>query len=82
MSAKSGILDYQTKLATKKKSDLENEAQANDYIAQHIDNVKNLPVQQQPTAFEAAKADLVQKGYLEPKMAFLRSFFYVFAATS
>ncbi len=69
MGAKSNILAYQTQLATKKKTDLENEQSQNDYIAQHVDNVKNLPVEQQPTAFEAAKADLVQKGYLDPKMA-------------
>jgi hypothetical protein len=69
MGAKSGILDYQTKLATKKKTELENEQTQNDYIAGHIDAVKSLPVEQQPPAFEAAKQDLVQRGYLDQQQA-------------
>jgi hypothetical protein len=68
-SAKNGLLDYQTKLGAMKKIQLENEAQQNDVIAGHIDAVKSLPVEQQPTAFEAAKQDLIQRGYLDPQQA-------------
>ena len=66
---KSGILDYQTKLSTKSKTDLENDKARSDVIAGHIDTIKNMPPEQQPIAFEAAKADLVQRNYLDPKAA-------------
>lgn len=67
--ARNQILEYQTGLANKTKLELANEATRNDVIAGHIDEVKSLPVDQQPQAFEAAKADLVNRGYLDPQKA-------------
>src|SRR5215468_11522341 len=61
IGATQGIVKMQTDLANRKKVELENEDVTNGYIAQHIENVKALPPEQQATAFEAAKADLVQR---------------------
>lgn len=66
---KNNILDYQTKLSALTKDQLANEKVKNDYFAQAIDNVKGLPPEQQPQAFEAAKADAIQKGHLDPQQA-------------
>jgi len=69
IGATQGIVKMQTDLANRKKVELENEDVKNGYIAQHIENVKALPPEQQPTAFEAAKADLVQRHYMDPQQA-------------
>jgi hypothetical protein len=69
MSTKSGIVAYQKELAAKSKDELANEKIKNDYFAQAIDNVKNLPPEQQPQAFEAAKQDAVKQGHLDPQQA-------------
>lgn len=66
---KKNILDYQTQLSTLTKDQLANEKTKNDFFAQAIDNVKKLPPEQQPQAFENAKADAVQRGHLDPKQA-------------
>ncbi len=68
-NAKNSIVDYQSKLANATKDQLANEKTKNDYFAQAIDNVRSLPPEQQPDAFEAAKADAVQRGHLDPKVA-------------
>src|ERR1035438_1077546 len=66
---KNQIVSYQKNLAEMTKDQLANEATKNDTIAGHIDTVKALPAEQQPQAFEAAKTDLVQKGYLPAQAA-------------
>ena len=66
---KNNILTYNTNLQKMTKDQLENESTKNDMIAGHIDSVKSLPPEQQPAAFDAAKQDLVQKGYLDPQHA-------------
>src|SRR5215471_13406091 len=58
------ILKYKTDAANLTKEQLANEKIKNDYFAQAIDNVKSLPEDQQPAAFEAAKQDAVAKGHL------------------
>jgi hypothetical protein len=68
-SARNQVLDYQTKLTNLTKDQLANEKTKNDYFAEAIDNVKSLPPEQQPDAFEAAKADSVQRGHLDPQVA-------------
>jgi hypothetical protein len=69
MSTKSGILEQQQKLATLGKDQLANEAIKNDRFAQSVANVKSLSPDQQPQAFEAAKADAVKSGYMDPAHA-------------
>jgi hypothetical protein len=69
MSTKSGILEQQQKLATLGKDQLANEAIKNDRFAQSVANVRTLPPDQQPQAFEAAKADAVKSGYMDPAHA-------------
>jgi hypothetical protein len=69
MGLKNQLVDYQQKLANLTKDQLGNEKTKNDYFAQAIDNVKSLPADQQPTAFESAKQDAIQRGYLDPKQA-------------
>jgi len=66
---KQSLVGYQKNLAEMSKDQLANEAQKNDYISGHIDAVKALPVEQQAPAFDAAKADLVKHGYLDPQAA-------------
>lgn len=66
---KNSIVDYQTKLAKATADQLANEKTKNDYFAQAIDNVKSLPIDQQPAAFEDAKADAVKRGHLDPQQA-------------
>ena len=61
LGLKSSLLDYSTKLNGLTTSELANEKQVNDMIAGHIDSIKQLPAEQQPQAFEAAKQDLAQK---------------------
>ena len=67
--ARSSVLDYNTKLQTYTSEQLKNEGTKNDLVAGHIDTIKNLPPDQQPAAFENAKADLVQKGDMTPQEA-------------
>ena len=67
--ARNNVLEYNTKLQTYTKDQLGIEATKNDAIAGHIDTVKALPPEQQPAAFENAKADLVQRGYMTPQEA-------------
>lgn len=69
MSTKTGIIKQQQDLANLTKDQLANEKTKNDYFAQQIENVKGLPPEQQPAAFEAAKADAVSKGHLDPQAA-------------
>lgn len=69
LGMKNSILDYQTKLQALTKDQIANEKTKNDYFAQAIDNVKSLPPDQQPAAFEGAKADAVKRGYLDPQAA-------------
>jgi hypothetical protein len=69
IAAKKGILDYHQGVMNLTKDQLALEQTKNDYVVQHIDNVKSLPPEQQPAAFEAAKQDLVQKGYMDPQAA-------------
>lgn len=69
MSTKTGIIKQQQDLANLSKDQLANEKVKNDYFAQQIENVKSLPPEQQPQAFEAAKADAIQKGHLDPQSA-------------
>lgn len=69
MSTKTGIIKQQQDLANLSKDQLANEKVKNDYFAQQIENVQGLPPEQQPQAFEAAKADAIQKGHLDPQAA-------------
>lgn len=66
---KKEIVSYQRELGEMTKTQLANEATKNDVIAGHIDQVKSLPPEQQPQGFEAAKQDLVKRGYLQPEAA-------------
>lgn len=66
---KSQLLKYKTDLAGLDKDTLANEKVKNDFFAQQIDNVKKLPPEQQAAAFEAAKADALKRGHLDPQMA-------------
>lgn len=68
-ATRKSLLDYQTGLTKLSTDQLANEKVKNDYFAQAIDNVKKLPAEQQPAAFEAAKADAVQRGHLDPQQA-------------
>jgi hypothetical protein len=68
-SARSNVLDYNTKLQTYTSDQLKNEGTKNDVVAGHIDTVKSLPPDQQPAAFENSKTDLVQRGYMTPQEA-------------
>src|SRR5579862_3247560 len=63
------ILKYQTDQAQLSKDQLANEKVKNDYFAQGIENVKSLPPDQQPAAFDKMKADAVQSGHLDPQQA-------------
>ena len=63
------IVSYQKNLQEMTKDQLANEGTKNDAIAGHIDQVKSLPPDQQPQAFENAKADLMKRGYLDPQQA-------------
>lgn len=67
--ARNSVLDYNTKLQTYTSDQLKNESTKNDLIAGHIDTIKSLPPEQQPAAFENAKADLVQRGAMTPQEA-------------
>ena len=66
---KSQLVSYQKILQEMTKDQLANEATKNDVIAGRIDVVKGLPPDQQPEAFESAKADLVKRGYMDPQAA-------------
>src|ERR1700683_486471 len=68
-STKNQLLDYSTKLQALNKDQLANEGTKADVIAGHIDTVTNLPPDQQPAAFDSAKRDLVQRGYMTPQQA-------------
>lgn len=67
--ARSSVLDYNTKLQNYTSDQLKNEGTKNDLIAGHIETIKGLPPDQQPAAFENAKADLVQRGAMTPQEA-------------
>lgn len=67
--SKAQILKLQQDSANLSKDQLANQKIKNDYFAQAIDNVKNLPPDQQPAAFEQAKQEAVQKGYVDPQQA-------------
>jgi hypothetical protein len=69
MGLKNSIIEQQTRLTQLSKDQLANEKVKNDYLAQLLDNVKSLPPDQQPQAFEQAKADAVSKQYLDPQHA-------------
>lgn len=69
MGLKNSIIDQQTKLSTLTKDQLANEKAKNDYFVQQLDNVKSLPPDQQPAAFQAAVQDAVSKGHLDPQQA-------------
>jgi hypothetical protein len=69
MSTKTGIIKQQQDLATLSKDQLANEKTKNDYFVQALDNVKQLPPEQQPQGFQAAVQDAVQKGHLDPQTA-------------
>lgn len=66
---KQQITKLQQELATKNKTELENEKVKNDYFAQAIENVQGMKPEQQPAAFELAKTDAVTRGYLTPQQA-------------
>jgi hypothetical protein len=66
---KQQLITYQKNLQEMTKDQLANEATKNDVIAGHIDAVKNLPPDQQPQAFQSAKADLLKRGYMDPQTA-------------
>lgn len=69
MGLKTSIIKQQQDLANLSKDQLANEKAKNDYFAQALDNVKQLPPEQQPQAFQAAVQDAVQKGHLDPQQA-------------
>ena len=69
MSTKTGIIKQQQDLANLTKDQLANEKTKNDYFVQALDNVKELPPEQQAQGFQAAVQDAVQKGHLDPQMA-------------
>lgn len=69
LKTKSDILDYKSKLTTQSKEELANEKIKNDYFAQQIDNLRKLPEEQQPAAFEQAKAEAVQQGHMSAEQA-------------
>jgi hypothetical protein len=66
---KQQLVTYQKNLQDMTKDKLANEATKSDVIAGHIDTVKSLPPDQQPQAFESAKADLIKRGYMDPQLA-------------
>lgn len=69
LGMKAGIIKQQQDLANLTKDQLANERTKNDYFVQAIDNVKSLPPEQQPAAFQSAVQDAVQKGHLDPQQA-------------
>jgi len=69
MSMKTNIIKQQQDLANLSKDQLANEKTKNDYFAQAIDNVKQMPPEQQAQGFQSAVADAVQKGHLDPQQA-------------
>lgn len=69
IGAKQQLLSYQTSLTKLSTDQLANETTKNNSLAQLVANVKGLPPEQQPQAFEQAKAQAVQSGWLDPQHA-------------
>ena len=69
MGLKSGIVKLQTDTLNMNEAQQKIEKIKNDHFVQSIDDVLALPLDQQPQAFEAAKQDAIQRGFLDPKQA-------------